>query len=162
MLVHHSIGLGLYITTIILLKGSLDSCRSMLVLDKFHLGYYFSCDGPARGGTCDISAWDSNYLAAFWGLNTGGWTMFYFHWKHLGLWQNTKFQFDDSSSYLNTWFRDYLWFNSVSLIRGYKLIGVNDLSIWSWIFLAGHLCWATGFMFLISWRGYWQDLLNSS
>ena len=25
-------------------------------------------------------------------------------------------------------------------------------------FLFGHLVWATGFMFLISWRGYWQEL----
>jgi len=24
------------------------------------------------------------------------------------------------------------------------------------MFLFGHLIWATGFMFLISWRGYWQ------
>jgi photosystem I P700 chlorophyll a apoprotein A2 len=25
----------------------------------------------------------------------------------------------------------------------------------------GHLIWATGFMFLISWRGYWQELIES-
>ncbi|KVH95858.1 Photosystem I PsaA/PsaB [Cynara cardunculus var. scolymus] len=24
-----------------------------------------------------------------------------------------------------------------------------------------HLVWATGFMFLISWRGYWQDLIET-
>ena len=30
-----------------------------------------------------------------------------------------------------------------------------------WIFLAAHLCWATGFMCLVSWRGYWQELINS-
>ena len=28
-------------------------------------------------------------------------------------------------------------------------------------FLFGHLVWATGFMFLISWRGYWQELIES-
>jgi photosystem I P700 chlorophyll a apoprotein A2 len=25
----------------------------------------------------------------------------------------------------------------------------------------GHLIYATGFMFLISWRGYWQELIES-
>ena len=39
--------------------------------DKIHFGYGFACDGPGRGGTCDISAWDSFYLATFWMLNTG-------------------------------------------------------------------------------------------
>jgi hypothetical protein len=26
--------------------------------------------------------------------------------------------------------------------------------------IGAHLCWATGFMFLISWRGYWQELMD--
>ncbi len=30
------------------------------------------------------------------------------------------------------------------------------------MFLFGHLIWATGFMFLISWRGYWQELMSPS
>jgi hypothetical protein len=38
---------------------------------------------------------------------------------------------------------------------------VNSLSVWAWSFLLGHLIWATGFMFLISWRGYWQELIES-
>ena len=29
------------------------------------------------------------------------------------------------------------------------------------MFLFGHLIWATGFMFLISWRGYWQELIET-
>ena len=33
--------------------------------DKIHFGYGFACDGPGRGGTCDISAWDSFYLATY-------------------------------------------------------------------------------------------------
>ena len=68
---------------VILLKGSLDGCGSKLMPDKIHFGYGFACDGPGRGGTCDISAWDSFYLATFWMLNTGAWITFYFHWKHL-------------------------------------------------------------------------------
>jgi photosystem I P700 chlorophyll a apoprotein A2 len=41
--------------------------------DKKDFGYSFPCDGPGRGGTCDISAWDAFYLAVFWMLNTIGW-----------------------------------------------------------------------------------------
>ncbi|MFC4290785.1 photosystem I chlorophyll a apoprotein A2, partial [Neobacillus cucumis] len=124
-------------------------------------GFGFSCDGPARGGTCDISSWDSFYLSQFWSLNSSSWLMFYFHWKHLLCWQSLTIKFEENSTYLNGWFRDYLWFNSSSLIRGYDSTGSNDLSVWSWTFLAAHLCWATGFMFLISWRGYWQELIDT-
>ena len=48
--------------------------------DKKDFGYAFPCDGPGRGGTCDISAWDAFYLAAFWMLNTVSWIVFYIHW----------------------------------------------------------------------------------
>jgi photosystem I P700 chlorophyll a apoprotein A2 len=94
-------------------------------------------------------------------LNTNAWLMFYVHWKNLLLWQGASTKFEDSSTFLNGWFRDYLWFNSASLIRGYDTLGSNDISVWAWAFLGAHLCWATGFMFLISWRGYWQELVDS-
>merc|ERR1719391_1407056 len=68
--------------------------------------------------------------------------------------------FEESSQSLNGWFKDYLWFNSSCLIRGYDAVGANDISVFAWTFLLSHLCWATGFMFLISWRGYWQELLD--
>ena len=59
------------------------------------------------------------------------------------------------------WFRDYLWANSAPVITGYTPFGMNNLSVWAWMFLFGHLVWATGFMFLISWRGYWQELIET-
>ena len=159
---HHAIALGLHVTILILSKTSLQACSSDLMPDKINFSMSFACDGPIRGGTCDISAWDSLYLALFWMLNTGAWITFYFHWKHFSVWlhQNTVFQFDQSSTYLNGWFRDYLWFNSTPLMNGYNTFGANDLSILSWAFLGAHLCWATGFMFLISWRGYWEELID--
>ena len=82
-LVHHAIALGLHTTTLILVKGALDARGSKLMPDKKDFGYSFPCDGPGRGGTCDISAWDAFYLAVFWMLNTIGWVTFYWHWKHL-------------------------------------------------------------------------------
>lgn len=62
--------LGLHITVLILLKGGLEARGSKLMPDKMEHSFGFSCDGPGRGGTCDISAWDSFYLA----------TCFYFHY----------------------------------------------------------------------------------
>ena len=160
-LVHHAIALGLHTTTLILVKGALDARGSKLMPDKKDFGYSFPCDGPGRGGTCDISAWDAFYLAVFWMFNTLGWITFYWHWKHLGVWQGNVAQFNESSTYLMGWLRDYLWLNSAQLINGYNTFGMNNLSVWAWMFLFGHLVWATGFMFLISWRGYWQELIET-
>ncbi|MEI6426833.1 MAG: photosystem I core protein PsaB [Pseudanabaena sp. ELA607] len=160
-LVHHAIALGLHTTTLILVKGALDARGSKLMPDKKDFGYSFPCDGPGRGGTCDISAWDSFYLAMFWMLNTIGWVTFYWHWKHLGVWQGNVSQFNETSVTIMGWLRDYLWLNSAQLINGYNPYGMNNISVWSWMFLFGHLVWATGFMFLISWRGYWQELIET-
>ena len=160
-MVHHAIALGLHTTTLILVKGALDARGSKLMPDKKDFGYSFPCDGPGRGGTCDISAWDAFYLAVFWALNTIGWVTFYWHWKHLAIWQGNVAQFNESSTYLMGWFRDYLWLNSSQLINGYNPFGSNNLAVWAWMFLFGHLVWATGFMFLISWRGYWQELIET-
>ena len=84
-LVHHAIALGLHVTTLVLLKGAMNARSSKLMPDKRTFGYGFPCDGPGRGGTCDILAFDSFYLAVFWMLNTIGWVTFYWHWKHLAL-----------------------------------------------------------------------------
>lgn len=160
-LVHHAIALGLHTTTLILVKGALDARGSKLMPDKKDFGYSFPCDGPGRGGTCDISAWDAFYLALFWALNTVGWITFYWHWKHLSVWSGNIAQFNESSVTIMGWLRDYLWLNSSQLINGYNPYGMNNLSVWAWMFLFGHLVWATGFMFLISWRGYWQELIET-
>merc|ERR1739838_1063820 len=90
--------------------------------DKKDFGYAFPCDGPGRGGTCDISAWDSFYLAMFWMLNTIAWVTFYWHWKNLSVWQDNLAEFNQSSTYLMGWLRDYLWVNSGPLITGYTLM----------------------------------------
>ena len=160
-LVHHAIALGLHTTTLILVKGALDARGSKLMPDKKQFGYSFPCDGPGRGGTCDISAWDAFYLAMFWMLNTIGWVTFYWHWKHMTIWGGNPGQFNESSNYIMGWLRDYLWLNSSPLINGYNPFGMNNLSVWAWTFLFAHLIWATGFMFLISWRGYWQELIET-
>ena len=50
---------------------------------------------------------------------------------------------------------------SSTYLNGYNTFGPNQMiSDVSYRFLLAHLCWATGFMFLISWRGYWQELMD--
>jgi photosystem I P700 chlorophyll a apoprotein A2 len=58
------------------------------------------------------------------------------------------------------WLRDYLWLNSSQLINGYNPFGMNSLSVWAWMFLFGHLIMLLDSCF-ISWRGYWQELIES-
>ena len=121
-LVQHSACFGLHVTALILLKGSLDGIGSKLIPDKSSFGFGFACDGPARGGTCDISAWDSFYLALFWLLNSEAWLLFYSHWKLLTANPSSMLKFQESASYLDGWFRDYLWYYSSNLIRGYDAV----------------------------------------
>jgi len=157
-LVHHAIALGLHTTTLILVKGALDARGSKLMPDKKDFGYAFPCDGPGRGGTCDISAWDAFYLAVFWMLNTISWTVFYVHWKTLA-----PNAFSTTSTYLMGWFSGYLWGTSAAVISGYSSLPTSSTAtgVWTWMFHLAHLTWATGFMFLISWRGYWQELIET-
>ena len=108
LLAHHSIALGLHTTALILIKGSLDARGSKFFPDKSQLRLSFPCDGPGRGGTCDISSWDSIYLSLFWMLNTVAWTLFYFHWKSITIWQYNNTTFEEGGIYLMAWFRDYL------------------------------------------------------
>jgi len=91
-MIQHSISLGLHVFVLVLVKGIFDSKGLKFVPDKGVLGYGFSCDGNVRYGTCDISAWDTVYLAFFWVLNTDGWLIFYAHWHELSLVKGTDIQ----------------------------------------------------------------------
>jgi len=156
-LLHHALALCVHTTTLILVKGAVDASGSLLFAEKRQHGFGFSCDGPGRGGTCDISAWDSIYLGVFWVLNTLGWVLFYEHYRSI-----VSFDaFASTGSTLLGWFRDYLWQSSGNLVNGFTFSGSNELAVLAWGFLLGHLIWATSFMFLISWRGYWQELIES-
>jgi hypothetical protein len=98
--------------------------------DKKDFGFVFPCDGPGRSGTCQTSTWEQSfYLAMFWMLNTIGWVTFYWHWKHLGIWQGNVAQFNESSTYIMGWLRDYLWLYSAQLINGYNPYGTSNLSV---------------------------------
>ena len=70
--------LGLHVTLLIVFKGAFDSKGSQVLPDKSSFGYILLCDGPKKGGTCDVSSWDAFYLALFWALNSVAWFLLIF------------------------------------------------------------------------------------
>eukprot|EP00967_Tisochrysis_lutea_P158640 scaffold325021_cov705-Tisochrysis_lutea.AAC.1 len=53
-MVHHIHAFTIHVTVLILLKGVLFARSSRLIPDKANLGFRFPCDGPGRGGTCQL------------------------------------------------------------------------------------------------------------
>jgi photosystem I P700 chlorophyll a apoprotein A1 len=167
-LVHHIHAFTIHVTVLILLKGVLYARSSRLVPDKAELGFRFPCDGPGRGGTCQVSAWDHVFLGLFWMYNCISVVIFHFSWKM----QSDIFgtvdasgtitnmaggNFAQSALTINGWLRDYLWAQSSDVIQSYG----SALSAYGLIFLGAHFIWAFSLMFLFSGRGYWQELIES-
>lgn len=113
-------------TVLILLKGVLFARSSRLIPDKFNLGFRFPCDGPGRGGTCQVSAWDHIFLGLFWMYNSISVVIFHFSWKmQSDVWGNitsdgishiTGGNFSQSSITINGWLRDFLWAQASQVI----------------------------------------------
>jgi photosystem I P700 chlorophyll a apoprotein A1 len=80
-MVHHVHAFTIHVTVLILLKGTLFARSSRLIPDKANLGFRFPCDGPGRGGTCQVSAWDHVFLGLFWMYNCISVIIFHFSWK---------------------------------------------------------------------------------
>jgi len=64
-MVHHIHAFTIHVTALILLKGVLYARNSRLIPDKSNLGFRFPCDGPGRGGTCQVSAQTRNSKESF-------------------------------------------------------------------------------------------------
>jgi photosystem I P700 chlorophyll a apoprotein A1 len=166
-LVHHVHAFTIHVTTLILLKGVLYARSSRLIPDKANLGFRFPCDGPGRGGTCQVSAWDHVFLGLFWMYNALSVTLFHFSWKmqsdvwgtvtSSGTSRITGGNFIQSANTINGWLRDFLWAQSSQVIQSYG----SSLSAYGLIFLGAHFVWAFSLMFLFSGRGYWQELIES-
>ena len=77
-MVHHIHAFTIHVTVLILLKGVLFARSSRLIPDKANLGFRFPCDGPGRGGTCQVSGWDHNFLGLFWMYNCISGVLFHF------------------------------------------------------------------------------------
>jgi photosystem I P700 chlorophyll a apoprotein A1 len=166
-MVHHIHAFTIHVTVLILLKGFVFARSSRLIPDKANFGYRFPCDGPGRGGTCQISAWDHIFLGLFWIYNTISVVIFHFSWKiQSDVWGTVTKQtvshitggnFAQSSNTINGWLRDFLWAQSSQVIQSYG----SSLSAYGLVFLGAHFVWAFSLIFLFSGRGYWQELIDS-
>jgi photosystem I P700 chlorophyll a apoprotein A1 len=167
-MVHHIHAFTIHVTVLILLKGVLYARNSRLIPDKSELGFRFPCDGPGRGGTCQVSAWDHVFLGLFWMYNCISVVIFHFSWRM----QSDIFgtvgadgsitnmagnNFAQSALTINGWLRDFLWAQASQVIQSYG----SALSAYGLIFLGAHFIWAFSLMFLFSGRGYWQELIES-
>lgn len=167
-MVHHIHAFTIHVTVLILLKGVLYSRSSRLIPDKAELGFRFPCDGPGRGGTCQVSGWDHVFLGLFWMYNSLSIVIFHFSWKmQSDIWGTvlpdgsvshiTGGNFAQSAITINGWLRDFLWAQAANVINSYG----SALSAYGIMFLAGHFIFAFSLMFLFSGRGYWQELIES-
>jgi photosystem I P700 chlorophyll a apoprotein A1 len=167
-LIHHIHAFTIHVTVLVLLKGVLYARSSRLIPDKGDLGFRFPCDGPGRGGTCQVSAWDHVFLGLFWMYNSLSIVIFHFFWKmQSDVWGTvgadgtishiTAGNFATSSITNNGWLRDFLWAQASQVITSYN----SALSAYGLMFLAGHFVFAFSLMFLFSGRGYWQELIES-
>jgi len=167
-MVHHIHAFTIHVTVLILLKGVLYARNSRLIPDKSNLGFRFPCDGPGRGGTCQVSGWDHIFLGLFWMYNSISVVIFHFSWKmQSDIWGSVTPQgaithitggnFANSSTTINGWLRDFLWSQASQVIQSYG----SALSAYGLIFLGAHFIWAFSLMFLFSGRGYWQELIES-
>ncbi|MEL7228049.1 MAG: photosystem I core protein PsaA, partial [Cyanobacteria bacterium J06576_12] len=166
-MVHHIHAFTIHVTVLILLKGVLYSRNSRLIPDKSELGFRFPCDGPGRGGTCQVSGWDHIFLGLFWMYNSISIVIFHFSWKmQSDVWGTVSGgavahpaggNFATSAITINGWLRDFLWAQASQVINSYG----SAISAYGLMFLAGHFIWAFSLMFLFSGRGYWQELIES-
>ena len=170
-MLHHIHAFTLHTTSLILLKAFFFSRSSRLVSDKHLLGFRYPCDGPGRGGTCQISSWDHIFLSLFWTYNATSILIFHMYWKYqsdtwgtfftstslLTLTHLTSGDFSSNSSTINGWLRTFLWSQSSQVIQSYG----TSIAAYGFLFLGSHLLWAFSLMFLYSGRGYWQELIES-
>ncbi|XBJ16343.1 hypothetical protein VPH35_008005 [Triticum aestivum] len=158
-LVHHILAFTIHVTVLILLKGVLFARSSRSIPNKANLGFRFPCDGPGRGGTCQVSAWDHVFLGLFWMYYAISVVIFHFSWKmQSDVWgiisdqglvtHITGGNFAQSS--INVW----------GTISDQGVSYGSSLSAYGLFFLGANFVWAFSLMFLFSGRGYWQELIE--
>ena len=177
----------IHVTFLILSKGLVYARNSRFVSDKLELGFRYPCDGPGRGGTCQISPSDHLSLSVFWMYNCLDILLFHYFWKmQSDVWgiynthrarltqgalkdpnPTTSFchqiphispaDFNTHGTTINGWLRNFLWSQAAQVIQSYG----TSISGYGFIFISAHFIWAFSLMFLYSGRGYWQELIES-
>ena len=172
-IVDHIHAFTIHIALLILSKAILYARNSRLVSDKSPLGFRYPCDGPGRGGTCQMSPYDHLYLAIFWMYNSLSVVLFHYFWKmqsdlwgilniprrptHHILTHGSTSDFSVNSTTINGWLRNLLWGQAAQVIQSYG----TSIQTYGLIFICTHFIWAFSLMFLYSGRGYWEELIES-
>lgn len=182
-IVHHIHAFTIHVALLICMKALLYARESRSLSSKLELGWIYPCDGPGRGGTCQISPYDHIYLAVFWSYNSVSIVLFHYFWKmQSDVWGICKkrmnvpnilphikgYHFVSSkhlsagdfslhSSTINGWLRNFLWSQGAQVIQSYG----SSISHMGLIFISTYFIWAFSLMFLYSGRGYWQELIES-
>jgi photosystem I P700 chlorophyll a apoprotein A1 len=160
-------------------KGLFYSRGSRLAAAKAPLGFGAPCDGPGRGGSCQVSAWDHAFLGAFWAYNLLSTLLFSALWRLEGSvlsaarWTQgggraaaapspprparPAADFGTEAAHAQGWLRDFLWAQSAPPAQAYGSPG----GAYTLLFLLSHFAWSLSLMFLFSGRGYWQELAES-
>lgn len=173
-LIDHIHAFSLHLTVLIIFKAMSHTRTSRLISDKLDLGFHYPCDGPARGGTCQISPWDHLFLSSPWMYNLTDVLLFHYSWKmQSDIWATTYPNINHprysithitSSDYcthsitINGWLRNYLWSETTQVIQSYNR---DVISAHTFIFITSHSLWSFSLMFLYSGRAYWQELIES-
>ena len=167
-MVHRIHAFTIHVTVLVLVKGALNTRGSRLITDKASLGFRYPCDGPGRGGTCQVSPWDHIFLTLFWAYNSVAVSVFHYHWKSQsdiwGYYEESKGvlahltggDFGATSNTINAWLTTFLWSQASQVIQGYATPVVG----YTLVFLASHFVWALSLMSLYSGRGYWQEFIE--
>jgi photosystem I P700 chlorophyll a apoprotein A1 len=136
-LVHHIHAFTIHTTLLILVKGVLYARSTRLVSEKLDLGFRFPCDGPGRGGTCQLSAWDHIFLGVFWMYNSLSVVLFHYFWKmQSDVWGSYKTEtlhivhitdgYSVNSTTINGWLTNFLWSQAAQVIQSYETFLVMD------------------------------------
>jgi photosystem I P700 chlorophyll a apoprotein A1 len=166
-LLAHVHAFSAHASVVVLLKGAAFACNSRFVAPKAALGFRFPCDGPGRGGSCQISSWDHVYLGLFWVYNLAAVWVLGLFWRleaelfgvaaRDGRLQHLTKDFDLQATCIQGWLRDLLWSQASQVMQGYG----TPLASYTLVFLLSHFVWSLSLMFLFSGRGYWQELVES-
>jgi photosystem I P700 chlorophyll a apoprotein A1 len=134
-LVHHIHAFTIHVTLLILLKGILYARSSRLIADKADLGFRYPCDGPGRGGTCQVSPFDHIFLGMFWMYNAISVVIFHYFWKmQSDVWGSynvskssvehiSNGDFPVNSGTINGWLRNFLWSQAAQVIHQVRHMG---------------------------------------
>ena len=157
-LVAHIHAFDAHVLAFILCKGPLFAADSRFVSQKGELGFRFPCDGPGRGGSCQVSSWDHVYLAVFWLYNLLSALGLQAFWKLQGALLRVASDYGLGEGCVAGWLRDLLWAQAAGALQGYG----EARGPYSLAFVVGHFAWALSLMFLFSGRGYWQELVEAA